>query len=92
MRIRWTQPAVQDLTGICDYVGEHGSPVTARRVALTIYESVALLQKFPHRGRPGRETSTRELVIPNLPYVVIYRIREQIIEITRILHGAQSWP
>jgi len=43
MRIRWTQPAVQDLTGICDYVGEHGSPVTARRVALTIYESVALL-------------------------------------------------
>jgi plasmid stabilization system protein ParE len=66
--------------------------VTARRVALTIYESVALLQKFPHRGRPGRETSTRELVIPNLPYVVIYRIREQIIEITRILHGAQSWP
>jgi toxin ParE1/3/4 len=50
------------------------------------------LQKFPHRGRPGRKTSTRELVIPNLPYVVIYRIREQIIEITRILHGAQNWP
>jgi toxin ParE1/3/4 len=92
MRIRWTQPAVQDLTGISDYVGEHGNPVTARRVALSIYESVASLQKFPHRGRPGRKTNTRELVVTNLPYVVIYRIREQVIEIARILHGAQSWP
>jgi toxin ParE1/3/4 len=35
---------------------------------------------------------TRELVISGLPYLVVYRIRGDVIEITRILHGAQRWP
>lgn len=63
--------------------------MTARRVAPAI-ESVALLEKFPQRGRPGRKTNTREPVVTNLPYVVVYRVREQVVEIARILHGAQS--
>jgi toxin ParE1/3/4 len=92
MRIRWTDPAVRDLTQICDYIHEHDAPATARRVALTIYESVGLLLRFPHRGRPGRRVNTRELVFPGLPFLAIYRIREHVIEILRVLHGAQNWP
>ncbi len=92
MRIRWTEPAARDLTHICDYLRENDAPGTARRVALATYESVNSLVRFPHRGRPGRKQQTRELVLPHLPYLVIYRIREDIIEIVRILHGAQKWP
>lgn len=66
--------------------------MTARRVALTIYGTVALVEKFPQRGRLGRKTKTRELAVTNLPYVAIYRIREQVVEIARIPHGAQNWP
>ena len=36
MRIRWTEPAAADLTGICDYIDEHDGPERARRVAITI--------------------------------------------------------
>lgn len=43
-------------------------------------------------GRPGREPNTRELVFAPLPYVVIYRIEDQAVEIMRVLHGAQRWP
>jgi toxin ParE1/3/4 len=92
MRIRWTPPAVHDLTRICDYIDEHSSAATSRRVALLIYRSVASLQKFPERGRPGRKTDTRELIVPGLPYVVVYRVHERVVEIVRILHGAQQWP
>jgi len=92
MRIRWTEPAARDLTDICDYIRENDAPAAARRVALTIYESVDLLVRFPHRGRPGRGLNTRELVFPDLPFLAIYRIREDVIEIVRILHGAQNWP
>jgi plasmid stabilization system protein ParE len=53
MRIRWTEPAVRDLTGICDYINDHDGPVAARRVALRIYEGVDSLMRFPHRGRPA---------------------------------------
>ena len=28
----------------------------------------------------------------NLPYVVIYRVGENVVEVIRILHGAQDWP
>ena len=51
MRIRWTQPAADDLTQICDYIEEHDTPATARRVALAIYESIGTLVRFPRRGR-----------------------------------------
>jgi addiction module RelE/StbE family toxin len=92
MQIRWTQPAVRDLTNICDYIEEQDTAATARRVALIIYRSVTSLNKFPHRGRPGRKTETRELVIANLPYIAVYRVRESVVEVVRILHGAQDWP
>jgi len=92
MRLRWTTPAVSDLTHACDYIEKHASPATARRVALKIYQGVSSLTQFPYRGRPGRKLNTRELVFPGLPYLAIYPIREDVIEVVRILHGAQRWP
>jgi toxin ParE1/3/4 len=92
MRIRWTTPAAQDLTNISDYIGERDGAALARRVALTIYERVDALTAFPRQGRPGRLPDTRELVISGLPYLAIYRLRGDDIEIARILHGAQLWP
>ena len=92
MRIRWTASAASDLTGICDYVEEHDGPAMARRLASGIYERVEALSQFPRRGRTGRRPGTRELVLPRLPYVVVYRIRDDVVEVVRILHGAQQWP
>jgi toxin ParE1/3/4 len=92
MRIRWTDPAIHDFTNICDYINEHGSGSTARGVALYIHEALDLLEKFPGRGRIGRQPNTRELVLGRLPYIAIYRIHTDTIEILRILHGAQMWP
>ena len=92
MLVRWTDPAVSDLTHICDYIEQHGSNAAARRVALSIYESLNPLAEFPRRGRQGRKSGTREFVFEGLPYLAIYRIRADAVEILRILHGAQNWP
>jgi toxin ParE1/3/4 len=92
MRIRWTEPAASDLTQICDYIGEHGSAATARRVALSIHEGIDSLSQFPERGRSGRKPGTRELILSGLPFLAIYRVRGQAVEILRILHQAQNWP
>jgi toxin ParE1/3/4 len=61
-------------------------------VAVAIDDGFALVKKFPELGRTGPRPDTRELVFTGLPYVAIYRIREDVIEILRILHGAQVWP
>jgi len=92
MRLRWTEDAVQDLTTICDYIAEHGSPKAARNVALSVHRGLDLLAHFPEHGRTGRKTGTRELVFSGLPYLAIYRIAGETIEILRILQGAQRWP
>jgi toxin ParE1/3/4 len=64
----------------------------ARKVALRVYEAVGSLLQFPHFGRSGRKRGTRELVLSGLPFLAIYRVRKGVIEIARILHGAQRWP
>ena len=61
-------------------------------MALRIYEGVDRLKQFPRRGRPGRKPETRELVFPGLRFLAIYRIRNEVIEINRILHGSQLYP
>jgi plasmid stabilization system protein ParE len=48
------------------------------------------LKELPYRGRLGTEEGTREILFPPLPYVAVYRVREQIIEVLRIYHGAQD--
>jgi plasmid stabilization system protein ParE len=35
---------------------------------------------------------TRELPLPPLPFVVVYRILADIVEIANVIHGAQRWP
>ena len=92
MRIRWTLPAADDLAGICDYTEDHDGPEAARRLALRLTQGIESLMQFPLRGRPGRVEGTLELVFPGLPFLAIYRIREDVAEILRILHGAQRWP
>jgi addiction module RelE/StbE family toxin len=91
MRVRWTQTAVDDLTSICDYIEQRNTPA-ARRIALAIYDNVNGLKQYPRKGRPGRKPDTRELVVTGLPYLIVYRVREDVVEVNRILHAAQKWP
>ena len=90
MRIRWAGSAEGDLTQICDYLQGRDSPAAARRTAISIHKAIRSLVRFPRRGRIGPEPGTRELIVTNLPYLVVYRIREDVVEILRILHGAEQ--
>jgi toxin ParE1/3/4 len=47
------------------------------------------LADFPHLGRVGRRQGTRELVFTPLPYIVVYRVKKDAVQILRIWHGAQ---
>jgi plasmid stabilization system protein ParE len=85
-------PAADDLELICERI-EQDSPDAARRVARILYSGCAQLRDFPYLGRiSSRVTGWRELVVPSLPYIVIYRITDHAVEIGRIFHGAQDWP
>jgi toxin ParE1/3/4 len=55
-----------------------------------LYEAIRSLKVMPHLGRGGREEGTRELLFPPLPYVAVYRVKDQNVEVLRIYHGAQD--
>jgi toxin ParE1/3/4 len=91
MRLRWTTPATQDLYNIIRHI-QRDNPDAAAKVADTLYQDCSKLLDFPRQGRRGRIEGTRELVFPGLPYIAVYRIQDQNLEIVRIYHGAQDWP
>jgi toxin ParE1/3/4 len=59
------------------------------RVLRRIEYSIGQLVIFPFSGRPGVVSGTRILVVPGLPYVVIYRVREEDVDIIAVLHAAR---
>lgn len=91
MRVEWLGDALTSLNAEADYIGSE-NPDAADRFIETIFAAVDRLTKYPASGRPGRVLGTRELVVPNSPYIVPYRVRGNRVEVLLVLHGAQKWP
>ena len=89
MRIRWTPAAAADLEQIKEYLTER-LPDLADSTILRLYASVQSLKTMSNRGRLGREAGTRELVLAPLPYIVVYRVRREAIEILHLHHGSRE--
>ena len=88
----WTKPALNDIDYIFSYIAQDDKDA-ARNVAKKIYDASEELDKHPQVGRKGTVSGTRELVIPKLPYILIYRNQERsAVEILRVLHAKQKWP
>jgi toxin ParE1/3/4 len=92
MRVEWSTRAVSDLKAISEYIEHDRNLEVANRITRAIYDSVQSLRTMPHRGREGRVKDTRELLVPRLPYIVVYRPLDERILILDIVHGAQKWP
>jgi toxin ParE1/3/4 len=71
---------------------EKDSEQNAAVVAARILKAVDLLQSHPEIGRPGRVIGTRELVIPDTPFIIPYRVAHERLELIAVFHGRQKWP
>ena len=47
----------------------------AEAILDTLLQTAGRLGKFPDMGIKGRVAGTRELIVPHLPYILIYRKR-----------------
>lgn len=92
MRVEWSAHSVSDLKQISEYIETDRSLEVANRVSRAIYDSVQGLTSMPNRGRSGRVAGTRELAVDRLPYVIVYRVLSDRVQVLNIVHGAQRWP
>jgi toxin ParE1/3/4 len=88
LEIEWSALAVARLREIRAYVAQD-KPEAAERLAVRIIAVIETLKTHPYLGRVGAVPGTRELVIGNVPYIVVYRVRSTAISIGTIWHGAQ---
>jgi toxin ParE1/3/4 len=91
MRIRWLRTALRNLDHHANYIAKN-DPIAARNAVQRIQAAVDQLAEYPSMGRVGRVPLTRQLIIGGTPWIIVYRVRAEMVEIIRVLHGAQSWP
>jgi toxin ParE1/3/4 len=91
MTLRWTRIALRDMQHLHDYIADD-NPAAARRMVARIREAASRLRRSPQMGRRGRITDTRELVIAGTPYIVVYRVEGEQVQMVAVIHAAQRWP
>lgn len=91
MKIRWLKKALRNLEQVHAFICQD-NPEAAAQTILKIQRAVEHLVEFPFMGRTGRVEGTRELLIASTPYLLIYRVKGNAIEILRVLHSARKYP
>lgn len=91
MPVVWRAKALVDVGRIVRHIATD-NPVAAKRVGRELLLAGDSLMLFPHRGRPGRQAGTRELVVMP-PYLLVYRVSgADMVTILRVWHAAQDRP
>lgn len=93
MEIKWLRKASKSLVREATHISKE-NPEASKRVVKKIRKTVELLADNPALGHVGRLHGTRELVIPNLHYLIPYRInlRKQRVEILHVFHTSRKMP
>ncbi len=90
MRVRWLAAARADVREIGRWIAKD-RPATAKEVAQRIRRAAQSLGQNPGLGRAGVVLDTRERVVPGLPYIIIYRVRDAV-EIVWVIDARRDWP
>jgi toxin ParE1/3/4 len=89
VKLRYTLPALADLSSILDHIAAH-SPQGAKQVQARIQAIIDLLLLHPHIGARTDDPVIRRLPTPPYPYLVFYESTETEIIIHAVRHAARN--
>jgi len=79
-----------DLSEAQDYIARD-NPSAAEVLAKRVWEAGNNLGQNPEIGRQGHVQGTREWPVNQTPYLIVYRIKDNVVEILRVWHGRRNW-
>ena len=93
MRVRYRFEANLDIDRIHDYIAER-NPRAASTTIERIRAAAERLGAFPHIGRKGAASGTREWKVTGLPYIIVHEVRPETGEVVilGVFHEAQLRP
>ncbi|WP_320820867.1 type II toxin-antitoxin system RelE/ParE family toxin [Thalassolituus sp.] len=86
-QIKWTEPALEDINEIAEYIALD-KPSAAKRLVQNIFESVKRLKEFPDSGRVPIEISDsryRELIVG--PCRIFYRVDKDVVYVLYVMRS-----
>jgi addiction module RelE/StbE family toxin len=92
MKLKIQASARSDLDNIFDWISQD-SPSNAAAVIERILDAMDnAIVLFPSMGRKGQVVGTREWMVQNSPYLIIYEIDEEseVVLILSVIHGARD--
>ncbi|MGN6375009.1 MAG: type II toxin-antitoxin system RelE/ParE family toxin [Sphingomonas sp.] len=90
MHVVWTPPATGDLEAIDDHWAAH-SEASAEEVAAKNEAAAAFLADLPNAGPPLENGLARKWRVRTTPYLLVYRVVQDRIEILRVYHERMNW-
>lgn len=91
LRLVLTTTAMKNISDIAEYYESKQNGLGAR-FAMYHKQQTEILKKMPNIGRTGKVFGTRELLLHEFPYIVVYRVRSDFVQILRIFHQQRFYP
>ncbi len=92
MRVHWTNTAVDHLLAIHEYTAQN-SEIYADRLMDRLTRRSEQIGRLPQSGRMVPEYKREDLrEVIERPYRIIYRIKEEQIDVLAVVHSAQQLP
>lgn len=88
MRTAWTKIASRDLEAIEDHVRKDNPREAVRQVLAIIDNVEQSVSLVPGNGRPGPIAGTMEFSVTGTPYSVACRVKNNVLEVLRVLENA----
>jgi toxin ParE1/3/4 len=67
------------------------NPTAAAMIAQRAWDAATKLCDNPNIGRRGHVPGTREWVVNGTPYLIVYRVKDDSVEILRVWHSRRNW-
>jgi len=92
MRVHWTENAIGHLVNIYEYIAIN-SPTYGKRMVDRITRRSEQIAKQPLSGRKVPEYDAKDIrELIEKPYRIVYRIKQDQIDIVAVIHGARILP
>ena len=87
MKVRWSETAASQVEAIYDFIAADNSSAAMATID-QLFGLTDRLAEFPHLGRRA-DAGRRQLIRP--PFIFVYRVMEDVVNIEAIFHGSRKY-
>lgn len=91
LTLKFSDGFIADLVDIANFYEEKQAGL-GNRFGKNLEKHVLLLENQPNIGRIGKVFGTRELILSDFPYIVVYRVRKTLVQLLLIYHQSRKYP